>query len=114
MQSRKFLVIITVFAVLMLTFPYYSRVFYSNDAVSTEIAPENTKQMEFIIEGVTCENCENHVTNEILKLEGIGDTKVSYQDGNAIVEFDKLKVNDNDISKAINSTGYTVTETKKL
>ena len=63
---------------------------------------------------MTCASCEEHVTHEILQLDGIGNVDVSYDNGNAIVEFDKSKTNQKEIKEAINSTGYSVTETKNL
>lgn len=114
MQSKLFLVIITVFAAVMLTFPYYSHVFYDNEVSGTSINAEHAQKSEFTIDGMTCESCEEHVTHEILQLEGIGTVDVSYDKGNAVVEFDKNKTNEDEITKAINSTGYTVTNTKNL
>lgn len=113
-QSKLFLGIITVFAAVMLTFPYYSHVFYDNKVSETSINAEHAQKSEFIIDGMTCESCEEHVTHEILQLEGIGTVDVSYDEGNAVVEFDKNKTNEDEITKAINATGYTVTNTKKL
>lgn len=114
MQSKLFLLIITVFAAVMLTFPYYSHVFYDNEVSGTSINAEHAQKSEFTIDGMTCESCEEHVTHEILQLEGIGTVDVSYDKGNAVVEFDKNKTNEDEITKAINSTGYTVTNTKNL
>jgi mercuric ion transport protein len=113
-QSKLFLGIITVFAALMLSFPYYSHIFFANSTATTEIAPEHTQKTEFIVEGMTCESCEEHVTHEILQLDGIGDVNVSFEKGNAIVEFDKSKTSNEEITDAINSTGYTVTKIKNL
>lgn len=113
MQSKLFLGIITVFAIVMLSFPYYSHVFYDNTAAAIEIAPENAKTTEFIIEGMTCESCEEHITHEILQLNGIGEVNTSYKNGNTFVEYDVSKTNEDEIKEAINSTGYTVTEIKK-
>jgi mercuric ion transport protein len=114
MQSKLFLVIITVFAAVMLTFPYYSHVFYDNEVSGTSINAEHAQKSEFTIDGMTCESCEEHVTHELLQLEGIGTVDVSYDKGNAVVEFDKNKTNEDEITKAINATGYRVTNTKNL
>ncbi len=114
LQSKLFLGIITVFAAVMLSFPYYSHIFFANNISTMEIAPENIQKAEFIIEGMTCESCEEHVTHEIHQLDGIGNINVSYIKGNAIVEFDSSKTNNEEIKDAINSAGYTVTEIKKL
>lgn len=114
MQSKLFLGIITVFAALMLSFPYYSHMFYDNNNSVTTIDENDSQKSEFTIEGMTCASCEEHVTHEILQLDGIGNVEVSYDNGNAIVEFDKSKTNQEEIREAINSTGYSVVDTKNL
>lgn len=114
MQSKLFLSLITVFATIMLAFPYYSHVFYDNSNSVSAIEEGNAQKSEFTIEGMTCASCEEHVTHEILQLDGIGKVEVSYENSNAIVEFDKGKTSQEEITEAINSTGYSVTDTKNL
>ena len=103
--------IITVFATLMLAFPSYSHIFYPNSNSSDGILTEQETQIklaEFEIKGMTCAGCEEHVTNEIRELEGIGEVQASYKDGNAIVKYNPDKVAKDQIVKAINKTGYKV------
>ena len=113
-QSKKFLGIVTVFAIVMLAFPYYSRVFYSNTEKQIIVVDKSDiKTTEFKISGMTCASCEEHVNHEVNKLNGIVISKASYENGNAIIEFDKTKTNETEIEKAINSTGYKVTDKKE-
>ena len=113
MQSKTFLAIVTVFAIVMLAFPYYSGVFYSNMEKQIVIVDKSDiKTTEFKIDGMTCASCEAHVNHEVNKLNGIVNSKASYEKGNAIIEFDKTKTNELEIEKAINSTGYKVTDKK--
>jgi copper chaperone CopZ len=114
MQSKTFLGITTVFVVVMLAFPYYSRVFYQNtEKQITIVDKSNVKTSEFKISGMTCASCEDHVNHEVNKLDGIVISKASYENGNVIIEFDKTKTNVTEIEKAINSTGYKVTNKKE-
>jgi len=110
-QSKNFLGIVTVFAFVMLAFPYYSGVFYTNaEKQAIVVDKSNIKRTEFKISGMTCASCEEHVNHEVDKIIGIVNSNASYENGNAIVEFDKTKTNETEIEKAINSTGYTVTD----
>lgn len=112
-QSKKFLGMITVFAFVMLAFPYYSRIFYANTEKQIVVVNKSDiKTTEFKINGMTCTGCEEHVNHEVNKLDGIVTSKVSYEKGNAIIEFDKTKTNETEIEKAISSTGYKVTDKK--
>ena len=110
-QSKNFLGIVTVFAFVMLAFPYYSGVFYTNaEKQAIVVDKSNIKRTEFKISGMTCASCEEQVNHEVDKIIGIVNSNASYENGNAIVEFDKTKTNETEIEKAINSTGYTVTD----
>ena len=113
-QSKKFLGIVTVFAIVMLAFPYYSEVFYPNTEMQIIVVDKsNVEKTEFKISGMTCASCEDHVNHEVNKLSGIVNIKASYENGNAIIEFDKTKTNEAEIERAINSTGYEVTGKKE-
>ena len=113
-QSKKFLGIVTVFAIVMLAFPYYSGIFYPNTEKQIIVVDKSDiKTTEFKISGMTCASCEEHVNYEVNKLNGIVNSTVSYENGNAIVEFEKTKTNETEIEKAINSTGYQVTDKKE-
>jgi copper chaperone CopZ len=112
-QSKKFLGIVTVFAIVMLAFPYYSGVFYPNTEKQIIVVDKsNVEKTEFKISGMTCASCEDHVNHEVNKLSGIVNIIASYENGNAIIEFDKTKTNEAEIERAINSTGYEVTDKK--
>ena len=113
-QSRKFLGIVTVFVIVILAFPYYSGIFYPNTEKQIIVVDKSDiKTTEFKISGMTCASCEEHVNHEVNKLNGIVNSTVSYENGNAIVEFEKTKTNETEIEKAINSTGYQVTDKKE-
>lgn len=111
-QSKKFLGIVTIFAALMLSFPYYSHIFFpKNEKQVIIIDKSNIKTVEFKISDMDCEACTETIKHEINKLNGIIKTDVSYQNGNAEVQFDNTKTNVAEIEKAINSTGYKVVHT---
>ena len=71
------------------------------------------QKVKFTISGMTCASCEEHVNHEVNKLTGIISSNASYENGNAIIEFDNSKTNISEIEKAINSTGYSVTDKKE-
>lgn len=116
-QSKHFLGIVTIVASLLLAFPNYAFVFFSQSSQSSVIlvaSEEKIQKVEFTIKGMTCTGCEHHVKSEIDKLEGILEVSVSYEKGNAIVKFDKAKSSIEKITTAINSTGYKVISHKLL
>lgn len=115
LQTKTFLGIVTVFALIMMAFPYYSGIFYPNTEKQIIVVDKSDiKTTEFEISGMTCASCEEHVNHEVNKLNGIVNSKASYENGNAIIEFDRTKSNEMEIEKAINSTGYKVTDKKEI
>lgn len=114
-KLKSFLGIVTVFAFLMMAFPYYGQIFYpkTNKKVAV-VSSDNIQELTFNVSGMTCPSCEEHVKHEVNKLNGIVNSKASYENGNAIIEFDRTKTNETEIEKAINSTGYKVTDKKQF
>lgn len=112
-QSKKFLGIVTAFAIVMLVFPYYAPIFYPKTEKQVIVVDKsNIQAVEFSISGMTCGGCEEHVNNEVNKISGILKSTASYEKGNAFVEFDNSKTNIAEIESAIKETGYSVTKKK--
>ncbi len=108
-QTKEFLIGITLFAVISISFPYYSHIFYPDNKKHFDVVNESHIQsISFDIRGMTCASCEQHVTHAINELEGIVNVKTSFEKASSDVEFDNTKTTIEDIEKAINSTGYKV------
>ncbi len=108
-QSKKFLGIVTVFAVVMLAFPSYSSVFYPKAKKEIVIADKaNFQTINIKIEGMTCNSCEEHINHSINQIDGIINVESSYKNGNTEIEFDNSKTTVEEIEKAVNSTGYSI------
>ncbi len=113
-QSKKFLGTVTAFAIIMIAFPFYAHIFYPNaDKQVIVVDKSNIRTIEFSVSGMTCAGCEEHVNHEVSKLSGIIKSTASFKNENAIVEFDNSKTNLKEIEKAINKTGYLVTDRKE-
>ncbi|MBC7915061.1 MAG: mercuric transport protein MerTP [Pyrinomonadaceae bacterium] len=110
LQSKTFLSMVTVIAFLMMTFPLYAKMLYPKPITQaiTIAAVENKQQVKFIIEGMTCEACEEHVNNEVSKVSGVLACQTSYASESSLVSFDQSKVDLKTIEAAINKTGYKV------
>lgn len=110
-QTKGFLVGMTLFAAISITFPYYSGIFYPNNKQEVVIVDNSSIQkINVSIEGMTCDACQNHVNHAVNELTGIVDVNTSYAKGNATVQFDDTKTSVDEIKKAINSTGYKATK----
>ncbi len=111
LQSKRFLLFVTLFAGLMLAFPYFSGLFYAQPTKEIiYVQQDNMVDITFTVEGMTCSGCENHIENEVNKLDGIVSVKASYEKSNTTVKYDRTKVTEQRIIKAINNTGYNVSE----
>lgn len=108
-QSKRFLAIVTLFAVAMLAFPTYTDVFFPRHKIETAFVDKNNiHTAEFRIDGMTCTGCEAPVEHEISQLIGIITAKASFENGNATVKFDNSLTSIDSIKAAIKNTGYQI------
>jgi len=113
LQSKLFLGMVTVFAIVMTAFPYYSSVFYPKIEKEIIVVDKaNIQTINIEIKGMTCISCEEHINHSVNQLDGIINIKSSYEDGNSIIEFDNSKTSIEEIEKSVNATGYSVINTK--
>ena len=112
-QTKGFLIVITLFAVIAIAFPYYSTIFYPDNKKEVVIVSQSDIQIiNFTIQGMTCAGCEESIKHAVNELDGIINVTPSYEQGSTVVEFDKSKTSKVAIEKAINSTGYKVIDKK--
>merc|ERR1711879_68721 len=99
-QTKGFLIGITLFAAISISFPYYSHIFYPDNKKEVIIVNQsNIQTVNFEVEGMTCASCEQHVTHAVNELEGIVNVAASFEKANAKVEFDNSKTTIEDIEK---------------
>ncbi|MBW8051496.1 MAG: mercuric transport protein MerTP [Cytophagales bacterium] len=115
LQSKKFLGIVTIFAAIMLTFPYYAHIFYPETKANVIIVESNNiLQANFEISGMTCTGCEEHVKHAMAQLPGYIEATADYEKSKATVKFDKSKTDIDKVIAAINETGYKITDYKMI
>lgn len=109
-QSAKFLGIVTVFSAIMLAFPYYSGVFFTeSENITIVVSEENIAEGRLEIKGMTCTGCEHHVTKSLADQNAVIEASSSYKEGLAIVKFDKSRTTLAELSNIVEEeTGYTV------
>ncbi len=108
-QTKGFLIGITLFAAISISFPYYAHIFYPNNKKEIVIINQSDIQtVNFDVQGMTCAGCEESIKHAVNELEGIVNVNASYEKASAEVEFDNTKTTKEQIEKAINSTGYKV------
>ncbi|MEQ8357894.1 MAG: mercuric transport protein MerTP [Cytophagales bacterium] len=110
-QSKGFLGVVTLLAMVLMAFPYYSEAFFSEKSTEIVYVQEaNVQTITYDIVGMTCAGCEASVRNAAQDVEGVLEAKASYDTHTATISFDKSKVQPERIKQAINSTGFTVKE----
>jgi len=109
LQPKLFLGIVTIFAIVMTAFPYYSSVFYPKSKKEIIVVDKaNIQTLNIGIKGMTCSSCEEHINHSVNQLSGILKVKSSYENKNVEIEFDSSKTTIEEIEKAVNSTGYSI------
>jgi mercuric ion transport protein len=82
-----------------------------DNAIGTnEQLPANTKRVTFTVEGMTCVTCEPAIRLALEKTPGVKRADVSYERGNAIVDYDPNETSPEKLREVINGTGYKVKE----
>ncbi|MCB0747877.1 MAG: mercuric transport protein MerTP [Ignavibacteriae bacterium] len=109
-NSKGFLWLVAVLAVVLITFPYYSQVFYHNNNKNVIVVQSNNiVKAKLEIEGMTCTSCEQSVDYTLKTEMGVLSAESSYKTGIAYVEFDDTKVKPEQLKKAVeNKVGYKV------
>lgn len=114
LQSKRFLWVVAILSVVLMAFPYYSKVFFANgnnkEATYTHQPINSILTASIRIKGMTCQSCESHVNNELAKVKGLMGYETNYLKGKSIVKFDTTVVSINSITDAINQTGYKAIE----
>jgi mercuric ion transport protein len=112
MQSKRFLGIVTVLAILLLSFPYYSNIFFPTPAKSeTVVAKADLLEARLAIKGMTCSGCENSVNHALAKKNGVVEATSDYETGTALVKYDASVVGPEALKEVIESeVGYQVTK----
>ncbi len=103
-QSKKFLALVTVFAVVMLAFPYYSGLFYSGKS-SKEVVIVNALNIETIelnVEGMTCKACNFEVNHAAMDVDGVFEAQTDFKTGKSKIKYDKTKANREEVIQSIN------------
>lgn len=114
-QTKLFLIGMTVFAAISISFPYYSGIFFNSNS-PIEIQANDSTVIEKVIlsiDGMTCEGCEHYVIATANNLNGVLKSDASYEKGEARIKFDKSSVTPEEIGEAIEeATGYRITNHK--
>ncbi|RMG67304.1 MAG: copper chaperone [Calditrichaeota bacterium] len=64
----------------------------------------------FSVQGMTCQHCVMHVEKALKKLPGVQNYRVSLEEARADVEYDAGQVSREQIFKALQDTGYQISE----
>jgi len=114
-QTKGFLIGITIFAAVSISFPYYTGIFFPDNNSSQVIIVKESDIVEasLTIDGMTCTGCEHHVNQTLNFYTGVVEASSSFETGIAKVKYDKSKVSIDDLALAVEKeTGYKVTDKK--
>lgn len=108
-NSKSFLWIVAMIAVILITFPYYSQAFFPEPQSVFSTNSNHIIKAKLEIEGMTCTSCEQSVEYALKSEKGVLSAESSYKTGIAYVQFDDTKVQPEQLKKAVESkVGYKV------
>lgn len=65
---------------------------------------------ELNVAGMDCDGCENSITKAVTQLIGVESCSASYVSGKVAVSYDPSQVGIDEISSAITSAGYQISD----
>jgi len=104
--TKRFLALVTVFAAVMLSFPYWGDALIKSDRAAVQVEKKNLLKKVINIEGMTCKACEATVEKVGGDVKGVVSISASVAKKNAVVSYNKTKTDVTTIMKAIGTTGY--------
>jgi mercuric ion transport protein len=107
-QSKKFLLIVTLFSGALIAFPYYSSLFYkAPQQVSTNVISQaKFKYVRLNIKGMSCADCTKHIDGSLMGISGVATSSTSFEKTETIVRYDPAKTNADTINYKIKEIGY--------
>jgi copper chaperone CopZ len=106
--NRSMLWIATVFVIVSASFPKYVGFLLPKDTPITNANDESQiKVATFDIVGMTCEACTVSLRNELVKVPGIVDLAISYQDGTAQISYETTSPpSTEELTEIVSRVGY--------
>ena len=105
-HTKTFLALVTVFAAVMLSFPYWGERLIQSKRAVVYVEKKNLLQKVINIEGMTCKACEATVEKVGGDLKGVVSISASVDKKSAVVSYDKTKTDVTEVMKQIATTGY--------
>ena len=72
------------------------------------------KSLKISIYNMTCSSCEKRITKLLSKLKGVKSVHVSYENNEAVIEYDSNIINIEQITEAINNSEYTTVKKNNI
>lgn len=107
-QTKRFLLIATVFSAVLMAFPYYSSLFYKTPqkVAATSKISNSIKYVQLNIKGMGCADCTKHIDGTLTGLKGVTSATTSFEKALTVVSYDPAKTNADSISHKIKEIGY--------
>lgn len=115
-QSKKFLLMITLFSGALIAFPYYSSLFFKEPQQTSIITntPITFKYVRLKIKGMGCADCTKHIDGALIGLSGVASSNTSFEKAQTVVRYDPAKINADSINHKIIAIGYQPTLIKTI
>jgi copper chaperone CopZ len=99
-------------SILLFTVFLFSSCGKKNAPETKSTGEANIESVEFKCDNMHCKSCEESITNEVKKINGIKEVTADAKSKTVKVSFNKEQTNAKDIEKSINAAGYD-TQTSK-
>ena len=105
--NKVMLWVVTVSVLAFAFFPNYVGFLLTGNGAAQVRSDTERVEWSMAIEGMTCQGCAAHLRSELLKVTGVLEAKVNYEQGSAVV-IATPEVNETNLRKAVEVAGYSV------
>ncbi|NPV06039.1 MAG: hypothetical protein HPY67_15065 [Syntrophaceae bacterium] len=105
--NKIMLWVVTVFVLAFAFFPNYVGFLLAGNGTAQVRADTESVEWRMTIKGMTCQGCAAHIQSELIKVPGVSEAKVDYEQSSAVITATPA-VNETVLRKAVEVAGYSV------
>jgi copper chaperone CopZ len=111
--NKIMLWVVTAFVLAFSFFPNYVGYLFGGSDSAHPRSDSGLVEWSMTVEGMTCQGCAAHIQSELLKIPGVLEAKVDYEQARAVIVATS-EVAETDLRKVVDAAGYSISSAEKM
>lgn len=111
--NKVMLWVVTVFVLAFAFFPNYVGFLLTSNGTAQVRTDTDRVTWRMTIKGMTCQGCAAHIQSELIKVPGVSEANVDYEQGSAVITATS-EVNETVLRKTVEVAGYSVSSLENI